>query len=98
MTRVRFLATAEQELLNGALYYDRLAPGLGAEFLDAVDAAAEGIREAPELWPVLRDETRRRMLRRFPYALLYRIEPDAIVVVAVMHLRRRPDYWTDRIR
>jgi len=36
------------------------------------------------------------MVRRFPFGILYRIEPEQIVVVAVMHLRRRPGYWRDR--
>ena len=40
---------------------------------------------------------RRRMLNRFPYGLLYAVEADRIIVVAVMHLHRRPGYWKDRL-
>jgi hypothetical protein len=45
---------------------------------------------------VLRGEVRRRLLRRFPYALLYKIKPDSIRILAVMNLRRRPSYWLGR--
>jgi plasmid stabilization system protein ParE len=40
---------------------------------------------------------RKRLVHRFPYALLYRVEPAEVVIVAVMHQRRRPDYWLGRI-
>jgi len=96
MKPVRFLRPAELELLDAAQYYEFQASGLGNEFLDKIDAAILDIREAPERWPIIRSNIRRRLVRRFPYALLYRVEPDAIIILATMHLRRRPDYWLGR--
>lgn len=94
--RVRFLRPAEVELVSAARFYESRAPGLGDAFLDKVDAAIRDIAEAPERWPVLQSGVRRRLLHRFPYGLLYRVDPDAVVVLAVMHLRRHPTYWLDR--
>lgn len=96
MKPVRFLRPAELELLDAAQYYEIQARGLGSEFLDKIDAAILDIREAPERWPIVGTGIRRRLVYRFPYALLYRVEPDEIVIQATMHLHRRPDYWIGR--
>ena len=96
MKSAHFLRPAELELLDAAQYYEHQATGLGSEFLDEIDAAILDIRKSPERWPILRDNIRRRLVRRFPYALLYRVDPDEIIIQATMHLRRRPDYWTGR--
>ncbi len=96
MKPVHFLRPAELELLDAAKYYELQATGLGSDFLDEVDLAIRDIRENPERWPVLRNDMRRRLVRRFPYALLYRVDADAIIIQATMHLHRRPDYWLGR--
>jgi plasmid stabilization system protein ParE len=96
MKMVRFLRPAELELLDAAQYYELQATGLGSEFLDKVDAAIEDIREHPDRWPILKTNIRRRLIHRFPYALLYRVDSDEIIIQATMHLRRRPDYWFNR--
>ncbi|AUX43028.1 uncharacterized protein SOCE26_044680 [Sorangium cellulosum] len=61
-------------------------------------AAVDRIAEAPEQGPELEPGVRRLTLQRFPYGLLYVVEPDRILVLAVMHLRRRPGYWRGRGR
>ncbi len=96
MKPVRFLRPAELELLDAAQYYEIQARGLGGEFLDKIDAAILDIRENPERWPIIRSSIRRRLVHRFPYALLYRVEPDEIIIQATMHLHRRPGYWIGR--
>ena len=96
MKTVRFLRPAELELLDAAQYYELQATGLGSEFLDKIDAAIEDIREHPERWPIVKTDIRRRLVHRFPYALLYRVDPDEIIIQATMHLHRRPDYWLGR--
>ncbi len=96
MKTVRFLRPAELELLDAAQYYELQATGLGTEFLDKIDAAIEDIRKHPDRWPILKTNIRRRLVHRFPYALLYRVDSDEIIIQATMHLRRRPDYWFNR--
>ena len=97
MKSVRFLNPAEQEMLDAARYYELQALGLGDDFLDKIDSAVQDISENPKAWPILRFEIRRRLIHRFPYGLLYRVDPDEIVVLATMHLRRHPSYWINRI-
>jgi len=97
MRHVVFLPEAEQELLESAVYYQSKASGLGVDYLSEVERAVKSIAESPNVWPILEGVLRRRLIRRFPFGILYRIEPNEIVIVAVAHLRRRPGYWRERI-
>jgi plasmid stabilization system protein ParE len=94
--RPEFHDLAEQELTEVAQYYDLEEPGLGSAFLDEVERCLQSIAEQPEAGPILQGTIRRRLVRRFPYALLYKIKPSGIRVLAVMSLRRRPTYWVGR--
>ena len=84
-------------MVEAARYYESQALGLGAAFLKEVRQASEAIASYPEAAAIVRGHTRRRLLRRFPYGLLYRADPQEIVVVAVMHLGRKPGYWVGRV-
>jgi hypothetical protein len=55
------------------------------------------IQQHPLAWAILEDEFRRYLMPHFPYGIVYRIDEDFIYVLAVMNLRRRPNYWLDRI-
>ena len=93
---VSFHRLAEQELNESAQYYERESPGLGAAFLAEAQRCCDAILEYPEAGQVAVGAVRRRLLRRFPYALLYAIRPNAIRILAVMNLKRRPGYWVGR--
>jgi plasmid stabilization system protein ParE len=93
---VWLLPPAEQEMFDAARYYELQAPGLGQDFLDKVELALQDLVDSSERWPIVQDDIRRRLIRRFPYSLLYRIDPDEVVILAVMHQRRHPSYWLSR--
>jgi len=78
-------------------YYDHQLPGLGFRFFQEVASAIERIRFMPEGWTKIGEVTRRCILKGFPYALLYVIEPKEILITAVAHLYRDPEHYTDRI-
>jgi len=86
---------AEAELQDAAAWYDERSPGLGLRFVLAVHAKTDEIGETPQRWP-LAAGTRRVLMGRFPYALVYREVADEIEIVAVAHLHRRPAYWSQR--
>ena len=96
--KTRFLAPAQQELDAAVEYHNAKVPGLGDELFDEVVAAARTICEFPALWPKVRKDIRRSRLKRFPYSLIYRAGLEEIVIVAVMHNRRRPTYWRSRVK
>jgi plasmid stabilization system protein ParE len=87
---------AERELNEAAQYYDSENPGLGAAFVNEVQRCIRDILEHPEAGPVLAAAVRRRLIRRFPYAVLYSIKPTGVRILAVTNLRRRPMYWVGR--
>ncbi|MDP1613504.1 MAG: type II toxin-antitoxin system RelE/ParE family toxin [Sulfuritalea sp.] len=71
--------------------------GLGSRSIDTVEAAVARIVEAPSSWRIVEDDIRRCLTKVFPYAVLFSIEEDYILIVAVMHSRREPGYWRDRV-
>ena len=94
---VRFLEIAEIELDQAIRWYAAQAPGLGNAFLIEVLSAADRIARFPEAWHPLAEGIRRCRLSRLPYGLIYTIDNGDILVLAVAHLHRRPDYWRDRL-
>ncbi len=90
---VLFEPAASRELNEAADFYDREQPGLGTEFLDAVEAALVVVAENPAAFPVLLGETRKRVVGRFPYSILYWFDRTTVHVTALAHHRQRPGYW-----
>ncbi len=96
MRRTSFHELAERELNDAALYYEQENPGLGIKFLDEVERHIEAIIKSPHSGPKIRGQVRRRILRTFPYGILYSVRDDGIRILAIMNLKRRPLYWVGR--
>jgi plasmid stabilization system protein ParE len=77
-------------------WYERERPGLGEEFLAAVNDLVGVIAEHPQRFQATHRDLRRALLRRFPYSIFYRLVPDHIVVVACFHSKRNPTRWRAR--
>lgn len=97
MTPVRFLQPAEVEMIEAAMYYEEQAGELGNLFLSTLEDAVSNICANPKAWPIISRDIRKRIVSRFPYSILYRIDYRDIVILAIMHQRRRPDYWIGRV-
>ena len=91
-----FHAAAEAELVEAVAWYDQQRPGLGDALAADVRATLDRIAEQPEAWHPLTPTTRRCQTQRFPYGVVYQVRGDVILVLAVMHMRRRPGHWRDR--
>ena len=91
-----FNELAEAELNDAIGYYETEEVGLGAACLAEIRRSTAAIIEYPEASPIVRGTVRRRLCDRFPYALLYEQHVAEIRVLAVMHLKRRPNYWISR--
>jgi plasmid stabilization system protein ParE len=87
---------AAEDIRRAYIWYERERAGLGEELLVEVRAAIGAVRAAPESHPVLHRETRRALVRRFPYGLFYRVVNEVIVFVACTHTRREPERWKRR--
>lgn len=95
---LNFLQTADDEFAEAIAYYNLQSEGLGLEFAAEVKRALGRVLQYPTAWTPLSARTRRCRLNRFPYALLYQIRTDGILVVAVQNLHRHPDSWKSRLR
>jgi len=97
MKALHFLAEAEEELQLAVRFYEDRRRDLGRDFLSEVRAATDRLARRPEAAPAILKGVRRAGVYRFPYDVIYRIKPDVIEIVAIMHHRRAPEYWIDRI-
>ena len=86
-----------KELEASKNWYEEQSRGLGDRFLDEVDLAMTAISEYPESWPTYVSGTRRFLLHRFPFAIVYLHSETKISVVALMHFKRKPGYWENRV-
>ncbi len=94
---IRTAKLASEELTAAVQWYERQRLGLGGEFFDAILGTIDRISETPEAGSSFRTLDARRMLvAGFPYQIVYRINADAIRLLAFAHLRRRPDFWRHR--
>jgi len=91
-----FHPEAVTELNEAIDYYEVCEPGLGYDFSVEVFAGIQNIVNYPSAWPVMGEDVRRCLINRFPYGILYSIERGDIFILAIMHLRRHPDYWKER--
>lgn len=94
--KIRFLEAAQRELDEAVEYYNAEAPELGQAFLLETLTVLEHIKQFPYAWHPLSPNTRRCRLRRFPYGVVYGVGTDEIIVIALAHLHRVPQYWRFR--
>ena len=93
---IKFSPQARAEFKDGEAYYEQQVLGLGGCFRTEVREALVRIRRWPLAAPLERGDVRRMVLSRFPYKILYSIEPDCLYIIALAHQHRAPAYWADR--
>ena len=95
--KIEFLPAAVDELIEAAECYEGDVPELGRKFILETERVIAVLLELPALGEKLDEIHRRIPLRRFPYALIFRLDADVIRIVAVAHRRRRPRYWAPQV-
>lgn len=98
MKHVRFVAAARHEFLTEVHYYEAQEIGLGVRFVQAVEEATVRALAFPFAGSRATQSTRRVLLANFPFSVVYRPESDGLVVFALAHHSRRPDYWRSRVQ
>jgi plasmid stabilization system protein ParE len=98
VNRARFIAPARREFLSEVAYYNSKEPGLGARFAAAVEEATTRAVAFPTTGSPASERTRRMFVKNFPFAVVYRPDADGIVIFAVAHHSRRPEYWQPRVQ
>jgi plasmid stabilization system protein ParE len=88
---------ARRELGDAARYYERRSTGSGERFMDAVESGFRQIQRSPATWRRIRGNIRRFLVKTFPYGIVYIYRDEEIFVLAIMHVKREPDYWLGRL-
>lgn len=91
------LSAASRELRDAVIYYNAQSQNLGEEFRDEVWETIQRIKNFPEAWHPLSPSIRRCQTNRFPYGVIYSNLPNEILVIAIAHLHRSPEYWRLRM-
>lgn len=94
---IRFLTLAQQEVDEAFAWFNEKDEGKGVDFLHDLDRAVRLVKGYPFASAEIEPEIRRRVFPRFPYSLIYGIDDQTIVVIAVAHFHRAPRYWVDRL-
>lgn len=92
-----FHPEAEIELNNSVNYYEECKKGLGLEFANEVYKTIQRILAFPKAWQVLDRDIRRSLTNRFPFGIIYYQKENQIIILAVMQLNRKPNYWKERV-
>lgn len=94
---LEYLVEALEEAEAAARWYAERSAAAAAAFSDEIDEAESAIARLPDAWPRFDHNTRRYLLRRFPFSVIYRVESRRVLILAVAHGRRRPGYWRSRL-
>jgi plasmid stabilization system protein ParE len=93
---IHYLLEAELEILAAIFFYKERAGDLALDFYSEFKKSCEEIATFPEFWGSVGSGYRRKLLSRYPYGIIYRIEEEEILIIALAHTSRRPEYWKDR--
>ena len=94
-----FQPDALHEYAEATEYYAAISPALANAFVTQIENGINQILFCPEAWPLIEEDVRRHLITRFPFGIYYTIENNtAIIIQAIMHLSRKPDYWKSRLR
>jgi toxin ParE1/3/4 len=94
--RYEFHSEALAEYEASTEYYVALDPAVAERFVAAVNDAIDRILDSPTRWRIIDEDVRRCLTHVFPYGILYTLESDFVLIVAVMHCSREPGYWKSR--
>ena len=92
-----FHSHIQDEIEESYNWYESKLPGLGENFLDELENSYSIIQKNPEMYLKVSGDVRRYLVIKFPFGILYKVTDENINIVAVMHLKRKPDYWQKRI-
>lgn len=95
--KVRYHEGAKAELAEAVAFYGERSDGLGRAFAAEVRAVIEQVTAHSDIGIAVRPTVRRVLLRRFPYSILYNVSGEKLLILAVMHHRRKPGYWASRV-
>jgi plasmid stabilization system protein ParE len=96
MAGVVFTAAAEEDIAEAVDWYEVQAPGVGARLIDELGAVVRRLVNNPLQFPIAHKDVRRALVRRFPYAVFFRVLDGSVEVIGCFHTSRDPRRWRSR--
>jgi len=93
----QFHPEAREELRNATRWYRTQNPFVSSEFRLAVTGSVRLIAQAPQRWAEYLHGTRRFVIQRFPFSVVYLDDPELVTIIAIAHSKRKPGYWKNRL-
>ena len=97
LNRVEYHEGAARDVRSAASWYRERSPKAALDLIDELNRATQIIAKVPDRWPAGRSGTRRFLLWRFPFAVIYSYDEPVVTIWAVAHASRRPEYWVNRL-
>lgn len=97
MMRAKFIAPARREFLKEVVYCNEQEQGLGIAFAQEVEEATARALAFPDAGSPASKSTKKVFVNRFPFSVVYRVDNEGIVIFAVAHHSRKPEYWASRV-
>ena len=94
---IKYLKIAREEFHDAIKYYETQQNGLGEKFQSDIRSSILRIKEFPDAYINVKENVRRCVIHKFPYNILYSIKENYILIIAIAHQHRQPDYWVDRV-
>ena len=94
---IKYLKIAREEFHSAIKYYESQQTNLGRKFQSDVENSISRIKEFPKAYVSIKDDVRRCLLHKFNYSILYAIKHNHILIIAIAHQHRKPNYWIDRV-
>lgn len=91
--KYRFLPLAERDFQDAVDFYESSQQGLGADFACEISGAIERILQYPDGWERVSSNARRCLTLRFPYEVIYAVEHNVVLILAIANQHRKPGYW-----
>ncbi len=96
--KISFHPDARREFFEAIDYYEECQQRLGVEFAKEIYSTIQRTAHFPEAWAKMSKNTRRCLVNRFPYGVIYQVGKEKINIIAIMQLNRKPSYWKKRIK
>ncbi len=95
--KYKFHPEALEDYADSAAFYAEISAELSKAYIESIEKGIEQILENPQVWGFVEEDVQRHLIKRFPFGIYYTSEPDYILIVAVMHMSRKPNYWKSRL-
>ncbi|MEE9429411.1 MAG: type II toxin-antitoxin system RelE/ParE family toxin [Melioribacteraceae bacterium] len=95
--KLKFIHPSEQELIDAYQFYEEQLTGLGNQFINEFNNTIKVILNHPTLWKKVGEKTRRALIKRFSYLILYIYKEETIHITCIAHQHRNPSYYVERL-